>query len=341
MNTAEIRRVLVADPNATRQKVILTACDGRSDIRAVGASTIAETYRQCEALSPHYILVASEFERMGGFGGLLSLFELVGAEIVILGATAGSGAAYRTARVASPDDALSLLAALVPTASPRMAETQPARPATTAPRPASSAEGRTPEIVAIGASTGGIVAIEKILRSFPADCPPTLVVQHIRPGFSESVVRRLDGLVQPRVVAADDGLPVRRGTVYFAHAADRHLTLVSRAGLHTRLSDAPAMSGHRPSIDMMFLSLAALAGRFRISAALLTGMGADGAEGMAELRQSEAFTIAQDKETSVVWGMPQAAIRLGGAASVLPLDDIAEALLTGRAASARAGQVVP
>ena len=165
--------------------------------------------------------------------------------------------------------------------------------------------------------------------------PPTLVVQHIRPGFADGLVRRLDRIVAPRVVGAIDGGAIHRGHVYVATDSERHLGLISRAGLRARLLDAPEVSGHRPSIDVLFDSLAQLGGRHRISACLLTGMGADGADGMVNLRANGAYTIAQDKETSVIWGMPQAAIQRGGAAVVLPLDRIAPALLAGRAALSR------
>lgn len=180
-------------------------------------------------------------------------------------------------------------------------------------------------MILIGASTGGIAAIETVLSAFPADCPPTLVVQHIRDGFVPGLVRRLDNCCRPRVVEAMDGLRLRRGTVFFAADTTRHLTVTGLSAPRCTLLDAPPRHGHRPAVDPLFESAQSWARQ--VSAAVLTGMGADGAAGLAALRRAGAHTIAQDRQSSVVWGMPRAAVEAGGAAEVLPLDRIGAALL--------------
>ncbi len=196
------------------------------------------------------------------------------------------------------------------------------------PPPVSSAQ-RGPELILLGASTGGITALETVLSVFPADCPPTLVVQHIRPGFIESTIQRLELRCRPRIVPARENSPIAPGYVYVAADPDRHLTLCGRAVPRCRMVASPPCHGHRPSVDRLFESAVPYAPR--TTAALLTGMGVDGAAGLAALRAAGAFTIAQDRATSVVWGMPRAAVEIGAAAAVLPIERIGEALLLGRA----------
>ncbi len=180
-----------------------------------------------------------------------------------------------------------------------------------------------PPCILVGASTGGVEALHHLLAALPADLPPVLVVQHMRPGFLKSLV---DGLARNSALVpaiASDHQPARAGHVYFAPDGDRHLLLDH--GLVCRLVAGPPMNGHCPSVDALFLS------GLRLSplplAVLLTGMGRDGAEGMRALHDAGATTIAQDRESSVVWGMPRAAVELGAASHCLPLDRIAAGIL--------------
>ncbi len=349
MNMSQARTILVADPNSLRRDMILRACADHPALRGHGASSIRDLSLLTEELRPAYVALAAEFAQMRECDALESLFDMIGAEVAVYGDFSVSGSPYRCFRVIGPDDAARFVSAFVPlgaAATDRMIG---------APAPASSpvqisaaiatavparVPANEPDIIAIGGSTGAIVAIEKILSEFSENCPPTLIVQHIRPGFADGLVRRLDGLVAPRVVAASDGGALQRGTVYVATESDRHLGVITRAGLRMRLFEAPEVSGHRPSVDVLFDSLAELGKRHRIAACLLTGMGADGADGMSNLKANNAFTIAQDKETSVVWGMPQAAIQRGGATVVLPIDRIGAALLSRGPASIRTDRYV-
>lgn len=188
-----------------------------------------------------------------------------------------------------------------------------------------TAHPRGPAIIALGASTGGTEALREVLERLPADTPGVVVVQHLPEGFTAAFARRLDGLCQMRVKEAQNLDRVLPGQVLIAQG-DRHL-VVQRTGssylVQTR--DGPAVTRHRPSVDVLFRSVARAAGS-HATAVLLTGMGDDGARGMLELRQAGARTIAQDEATSVVFGMPAAAIALGGVERVLPLGAIAAAL---------------
>lgn len=179
--------------------------------------------------------------------------------------------------------------------------------------------------IVLGASTGGVEALHTLLSAFPRDCPPTFVVQHMRAGFDESFVSGLNRACAADVVLAQDRQIARRGCIHVAPAGDLHLVLVAQPVLQLRLIDAPPLHGHRPAVDRLFVSAAGL--RPAPVAALLTGMGRDGAQGLLCIRNAGGHTIAQDEESSVVYGMPRTARDLNAAHQILPLRSIAAALL--------------
>lgn len=189
--------------------------------------------------------------------------------------------------------------------------------------PKASEGGRRVDLVGIGASTGGPPALQTLLAALPADFPvPLLVVQHITAGFLTGLVEWLDETTCLTTCIAKDGVTPRPGCVYFA-PDDHHLTIASDGRL--RLDRQPAENSVRPSADRLFHSLAEKTGP-RAVGVLLTGMGKDGAQGLRAMRERGAATIAQDRETSVVFGMPGAAVALCAAEQVLPIDRIGEAL---------------
>src|SRR6185503_19352064 len=177
------------------------------------------------------------------------------------------------------------------------------------------------DVLLIGASTGGPPAIEQVLVDLGADCPvPVLVVQHMPQGFTRAFADRLNAHLPLEVREADDGMPLAAGRVYIAPAG-RHLRIVREGERATcGLSLKPEGLAHQPAVDELFLS--ALPSAPRAAAALLTGMGRDGAEGMRQLAERGAFTVAQDEATSVVYGMPGASVSLQAAREVLPLGRI-------------------
>ncbi|GMR19954.1 MAG: chemotaxis response regulator protein-glutamate methylesterase [Gammaproteobacteria bacterium] len=184
----------------------------------------------------------------------------------------------------------------------------------------------TDQIIAIGASTGGTEAIKEVLLHMPADAPGIVISQHIPEAFSEPFARRLDGMCEMRVCQAEDRQQIIPGTAYIA-PGNYHL-LVERDGARyvCRLSDGPPVNRHRPSVDVMFRSVAQNVGQNAFGA-ILTGMGDDGAAGLREMRDAGAPTVAQDERTSVVWGMPGEAVRHGGVDDVLPLNRISRKLM--------------
>lgn len=183
-------------------------------------------------------------------------------------------------------------------------------------------------IVAIGASTGGPQALEVVLGAMPGDCPPIVVVQHMPPHFTAALAKRLDAQCEIEVREARNGDRATKGTALVA-PGDRHLEVERSAELTVRLSKEKPVNHHRPSVDVLFRSLARNVGPGAIGV-LLTGMGSDGAAGLAELQAAGAATVVQDEATSVVFGMPRQAIALGAADSVVPLDRIARTILEQR-----------
>ena len=184
----------------------------------------------------------------------------------------------------------------------------------------------TDRIIAIGASTGGTEAIKEVLTHLPSDVPGIVIAQHIPQAFSGPFALRMDGCSVLNVCEARDGQPILAGHVYIA-PGDRHLIVVrDGARYQCRLSDGELVNRHRPSVDVLFRSVAQSAGRNSIGV-MLTGMGRDGAEGMKEMREAGASTIAQDEASSVVWGMPGAAWQIGAVQTLHPLTQIAGHIL--------------
>lgn len=183
----------------------------------------------------------------------------------------------------------------------------------------------TKTVVGIGASTGGTEAIRVVLQQLSASFPATIVTQHIPSAFTKSFAARLDSLCAMKVKEAEDGELALPGNVYIA-PGDKHLTLQRQeANYRIKLDDGELVSGHKPSVDVMFKSMAETVGGNAV-AAILTGMGKDGAKGMLALRETGAITMAQDEASSVVYGMPKAAVDMGGTEHIVPLDELSKAL---------------
>lgn len=181
-------------------------------------------------------------------------------------------------------------------------------------------------IIALGASTGGTEALEQVIRFFPEDTPPVIVVQHMPAGFTKLYSDRLNHSCKMEVKEAEDGDRLRRGLVIIG-AGEHHLRLCKDSqGYYVSSKPGEKVSGHCPSVDVMFTSVAEVAGAHAIGA-ILTGMGRDGADGLLKMRQAGAFTVGQDKETCVVYGMPMEAYNIGAVEVQAPLYKISEIIL--------------
>lgn len=347
-------RVLVVDDSALVRKAITDALSADPEIEVVGSACDAYVAREKIArLDPDVLTLDLEMPRMDGLTFLRILMEHHPLPVVVVSslAQAGSQAALDALEagavdvLAKPDGTMSIgtlgerLAFHVKAAAQsarfrprRAAATPPAAPAVPAVAPAVRAGDR--QLIVIGGSTGGIEALRTLLPRFPREMPPIAIVQHISPHFSRAVAERLDALSSLDVREAGQGDVLTPGMCVIA-PGDAHLALEFSAGAYrTRLLKTPPIHHCRPAVDVLFRS-AAEAGGDRVVAALLTGMGSDGAIGMQAIRAAGGVTIAEHESTCVVYGMPRAAIEAGAAERVLPLPAIADAIIDAVAHRAR------
>lgn len=302
--------------------VVVDADDGRrarvmsvlSCARVIPALSLHDAYSAVEEVSPAIVAISDSAAVEGGLDMFLRLLSVVGSRWIVYGDHQPPRLPPRANWVRfSQNDRPDLISAAL--------SERGVRPSVATRRV------RTPEIVCIGASTGGVGAIGQVLSGFSAESPPTLIVQHIRHGFIHSMISRLERSCAPRVVRATDGAVLSRGTVYVAADNGCHLTLSGSFPPSIRIIPATDNGAHKPSVDALFQSAAAY-GR-SVAAALLTGMGSDGAQGLAAIKKAGGFTLAQDRATSTVYGMPRVAAEMGAASAILPLDRIADALISG------------
>lgn len=325
-------RILIADADPARRARIVAKTGGGA---AIEAASLSEAFDLAEAQSPDAVALSAEIAGEPGLDMFLHLVDALSVAFVVYGDRTRSRIPERFRKsipfvpFGASDHPEKILDGFL------LDPAQSTGDAVATPLPAkpSTSPERSPSLIVIGASTGGVSALETVLTAFPDDCPPTLVVQHIRAGFVEGMIRRLDGRCLPRIMPAEDAMRPQAGHVYIAHDPDRHLTLQAGEPARCRLRPGPPRHGHRPSVDALFESVA---GRRGVAAALLTGMGSDGADGMDRIRAGGGLTIAQNEATCVVYGMPRVAVERGAARLVLPLDRIAGALIGGAPAEGRA-----
>ena len=187
---------------------------------------------------------------------------------------------------------------------------------------AASLDQSTDKVIAIGSSTGGVEGLARILPLFPAGSPGIVIVQHMPSGFTKSFAERLDKICPTKVKEAKHNDRVTAGTILIAPGGNQHMEVYRSGGEYrVRLVTGEKVTGHRPSVDVIFKSVARYVGKNTV-AVLMTGMGKDGAHGLLEIKNEGGITFAQDSKTSVVWGMPGAAVEIGAAQSEVSLDDI-------------------
>ena len=338
-------RVLIVDDSAVVRKILTDELSKFDDIEVVG--TAIDPYMAREKiikLKPDVITLDIEMPRMDGLTFLDKLMKHFPLPVVIVSSltpqnsdTALQALALGAVEVVSksgsqfsaPDVARHLITAIRAASKARVV----ARAPSATPRTGANSAGTilqtistTHKIIAVGASTGGTQAIEILVRAFPANAPGTIIVQHMPEGFTTSFANRLNQVCAMQVREAKDGDLIVPGVVLVAPGGSRHL-LLNRSGAQYSvvLKAGPAVNFHRPSVDVMFQSVARHAGK-NATGVLLTGMGSDGAKGLLAMRESGALTVAQDEQSCVVFGMPKEAIKLGAASEILPLSAIAQAV---------------
>jgi two-component system chemotaxis response regulator CheB len=336
-------RVLIVDDSAIVRKVLALELSKYRDIEVVGSAVDPYAARdKIVKLHPDVITLDLEMPRMNGLAFLAKLMKYYPLPVVVvssltpknseaalkaleLGAVeviCKPGSAYRT-----PEISRQLIHAVRAAASARV----------TRYPPTSEGDGdrdgthdfylqTTHKVLAIGASTGGTQAIESVLRGLPATSPGTLIVQHMPEQFTATFAQRLNEVCQMEVREARDDDPIGPGVALVA-AGNRHILLQQDgARYRVRIKNGPAVNHQRPSADVLFQSVARSAGHSAIGV-LLTGMGSDGAKGLLAMHEKGAYTLAQNEQTCVVFGMPKEAIRLGAVDDIVPLQRIPGAIL--------------
>jgi len=338
-------RVLVVDDSALVRKAIGDALARDPELEVVGTAPDPYVAREKIArLDPDVLTLDLEMPRMDGLSFLRILMQHHPLPVVVVSslAQAGSQAALDAVEagavdvLAKPDGTMSIGALAdklawhvkAAAAAGRHLRRSPQAAATPiAARPAAVAAAAPLErqLIVIGASTGGVGALKQLVPALPQGLPPIAIVQHISPTFSRAVAERLAEISSVTVREAGDDEPLLPGECVIA-PGDVHLAVEHRGGFRTRLVKSPPLHHCRPAVDVLFRSAAEAAGRHAV-AALLTGMGSDGALGMQAIRAAGGTTLAEHESSCVVYGMPKAAIDLGVVERIVPLPQLAAALI--------------
>jgi len=347
---AEKIKVLVIDDSALVRKILTMGLERDPDIKVIGAARDPYAARDIMVENrPDVITLDVEMPNMDGVSFLKRYMPVMpiptiivsslterGKKITIEALEAGAVDIVLKPKLGLVDGLPAMMGDLVARVKAaarvnvsRFAQTHvPAAELPATPITSSKAmHETTDQVIAIGASAGGVAALARIIPMFPPAAPGIVIVQHMPAGFTASFAARLDSLAAMQVKEAEANDRIRPGLVLMAPGGDRHME-VHRSGGEYRimLIDGDKVSGHCPAVNVLFHSIARQVGR-NATAALLTGMGDDGAEGLLAIRQAGGRTFAQDQQTCVVFGMPQAAWKLGAAERLIPLDDVPKYLL--------------
>jgi len=339
-------KVLIVDDSAIVRKLLGEALAAETDIEVVGTAPDPYVARdKILSLRPDVLTLDIEMPRMDGITFLKKLMKFHPMPVIIISSL--GQASSKIALEALQHGAVDVLAKpggpysvgelqhdlphKVRAAAHARLQRAPAQgpvvaAAVVRPPPISLPPGNPSAVIAIGASTGGTEAIREVLMGIPASSPGIVVVQHIPPVFSTAFANRLNDLCRIQVKEAVDGDRLTPGLALVA-PGNFHMTLAKRGGEYrVSVQDGPRVCYQRPAVDVLFESVATAAGRDAIGA-LLTGMGADGAQGMLKMKRAGAKTIAQDEASCIVFGMPREAIRMGAVDQILPLNRIASELI--------------
>ncbi|HVS72050.1 MAG TPA: chemotaxis response regulator protein-glutamate methylesterase [Phycisphaerae bacterium] len=333
-------RVLIVDDSAVVRQCLMRQLAGDPSIEVVGTAPDPFVARdKILNLKPDVVTLDVEMPRMDGITFLRKLMAHHPIPVIVLSSLTAHGT--ETAIQAMEAGAVEVLSK--PTAAyaidemgPRLiskiklaarARVAPAKQfSTSAPAPKLSMAATTDKLLAIGASTGGVQALTEVLTAFPKNAPGTVIVQHMPAHFTTSFATRLNTMCQVEVREAVDGDSVVSGRVLIAPGGSHTLLRRSGSMYYVQIKDGPEVHHQKPSVDILFDSVAKYAGQNAVGA-ILTGMGKDGAMGLLKMRRAGSRTIAQDEATSIVYGMPMEAFKCGAAEQVLPLQDIAPALI--------------
>lgn len=332
--------VLVVDDSATMRNLICAVLRRDPDIEVVGqAGDPLEAREAIKRLNPDVITLDIEMPNMSGIEFLEKIMRLRPTPVIMISTLTQAGADITIEALAlgavdcvgKPGPGMTAAEAfggltdkVRAAARSRLRPLGQAAPAQAAAGPAFQPNG---SVVAIGSSTGGVEALLSVIPALPANGPPTVITQHMPGTFTGSFAKRLDSASAAHVTEAVDGDLLEPGRVFLAPGGDRHMTVVRSGGvLRCRLNPGEPVSGHCPSVDVLFESVAAAVGKKAVGA-ILTGMGRDGAKGLLSMRQAGGRTLGQDEATCVVYGMPKAAFELGAVERQSPISRMGAQIL--------------
>jgi two-component system chemotaxis response regulator CheB len=338
-------RVLIVDDSAVMRQLLTTLLSSDPEIEVVGSAPDPIVARdRIKALNPDVITLDVEMPRMDGLSFLRKIMTLRPTPVVMVSTLtqAGAEATLEALEIGAVDfiakpsgDINDVFAGELQAKVKGAARTKvgmrhaaaAAAPKPQTQRPArTGARGSNDKIVVIGASTGGVEALKVVLMGLPSDCPPVLITQHMPPRFTAAFAERLNRECPMAVSEAVHNETIEPGHVYIAPGS-HHLQIGRHNGRNVCvLSDGPPVSGHRPSVDVLFHSAAQAASAIAVGV-ILTGMGKDGAEGMLELRKAGVHTLGQDEQSSLIYGMPRAAFERGAVVKQFSLVRMADAIL--------------
>jgi two-component system chemotaxis response regulator CheB len=334
-------KVLIVDDSAVIREVLSRTLGRDGDITVVGAAVDPIDAREkIKTLGPDVVTLDIEMPNMNGLAFLDKLMRLHPLPVVMVSTLTTKGASETLLAlelgavdfVAKPSqDLAGGLEAFGANLREkvRAAASSQVRGGRT-PKPTATAKLRTAAappgaVIAIGASTGGVEAIRAVLSIMPTDCPPIVIAQHMPAGFTTRFAARLDELSEISVVEAEDRMPLEPGRAYVARG-DWHLRVERSSGqLKCRLTQDELTSGHRPSVDVLFESVAQTVGSLAVGA-ILTGMGRDGARGLKKMRDAGAYTVGQSQSSALVYGMPRVAFEEGAVVEQAPVEMVAAKL---------------
>lgn len=342
MNPLTIR-VLVVDDSLVFRTKLEQSLSADSRVEVVGTAVNAiDAMKKIDALQPDVITLDVEMPHMNGIDFLKKLIPQKPIPVIVVSSlpinvldalSAGAVDFIKKPVVNKPEDMSNFISELL--AKIKIAKTAKVHPLpkkipAISPAHQISAKkilhNNPNSIVAIGASTGGTEAIIEVVKNLPKNTPGVIIVQHMPPVFTNMYAQRLDRICQMSAKEAEDNDRVETGKILVA-AGDYHMRLCKDSkGYYIRSQKGPRVNGHCPSVDVLFESVAEVAGKNAL-AVILTGMGADGAKGLLKIRNTGAYTIGQDKASCVVYGMPMEAYKLGAVAKQLPLEKICEEII--------------
>jgi two-component system, chemotaxis family, protein-glutamate methylesterase/glutaminase len=336
-------KVLIVDDSAVIREVLTRTLGRDGDIAVVGAAVDPiDARNKIKALAPDVVTLDIEMPNMNGLAFLDKLMRLHPLPVVMVSTLTTKGASETLLAlelgavdfVAKPSTdlagGLEAFGANLREKVRAAASSHVRGGGGQAPKPTATTKLRTAAapsgaLIAIGASTGGVEAIRAVLSTMPTDCPPIVIAQHMPAGFTTRFAARLDELSEISVVEAEDRMPLEAGRAYVARG-DWHLRVERSSGhLKCRLTQDELTSGHRPSVDVLFESVAQTVGSMAVGA-ILTGMGRDGARGLKKMRDAGAYTVGQSQSSALVYGMPRVAFEEGAVVEQAPVEMVAAKL---------------